>query len=272
MSIDRLGHAEEIDLTSFDLFKFRQMCILSGCDYLPSISGLGLKTAHKYFIKYKSIDRVLKAIKADYAHKMPKDYEERFRMAESTFMHQLVFDGSRLVHLNPIDAKGVDGCEWSSWDFLGPWMEDEISTRIAEGIIDPFTKLPFVKEPATLKVQQVEEKENEQIPFKITLDTAVKAAHRVTLKRAYSTAPSSSMNAQRIPLLPSTNSSRKFMYSTTIHSEKSFASLPSFFFQQRKTTAPVSLQNVMKKPKIKLDPSQKSILQYFPSKTKTNKS
>ena len=31
------------------LYRFRQMCILSGCDYLPSLPGIGLRKAYKFF-------------------------------------------------------------------------------------------------------------------------------------------------------------------------------------------------------------------------------
>ena len=35
------------------------MCILSGCDYLPSVPGIGLSTAHKLMKKYaKNVNNV----------------------------------------------------------------------------------------------------------------------------------------------------------------------------------------------------------------------
>ena len=36
--------------------KFRYLCILSGCDYLPSISGIGLVKAAKVFKLTKQTD------------------------------------------------------------------------------------------------------------------------------------------------------------------------------------------------------------------------
>lgn len=76
--IRRLGEATELDFKNFTMTnvrwraplgasmsvanrrpaQFRHMCILSGCDYLPSINGMGLKTAYKYIFKYKDINRV----------------------------------------------------------------------------------------------------------------------------------------------------------------------------------------------------------------------
>lgn len=35
-----------IERYSFD--KFRQMCVLSGCDYLPSLAGIGLAKARQF--------------------------------------------------------------------------------------------------------------------------------------------------------------------------------------------------------------------------------
>jgi 5'-3' exonuclease len=34
------------------------MCVLAGCDFLPSIPGIGLKKAHSLVLKYRKIDRV----------------------------------------------------------------------------------------------------------------------------------------------------------------------------------------------------------------------
>ena len=31
------------------LYRFRRMCILSGCDYLPSLPGIGIAKAFKFF-------------------------------------------------------------------------------------------------------------------------------------------------------------------------------------------------------------------------------
>ncbi len=67
--MDQFGNGQEINLKnlamnttlSFEnwtMEMFRNMCILSGCDYLPSIPGLGLKKAYGLLNKYKDMDRV----------------------------------------------------------------------------------------------------------------------------------------------------------------------------------------------------------------------
>lgn len=37
---------------------FLELCIFSGCDYLPSIKGIGLATACKLLIQYNDIFKV----------------------------------------------------------------------------------------------------------------------------------------------------------------------------------------------------------------------
>lgn len=40
----------------FNLDKFRYMCILSGCDYLPSVSGIGLIKARQFITRTSEPD------------------------------------------------------------------------------------------------------------------------------------------------------------------------------------------------------------------------
>jgi 5'-3' exonuclease len=34
------------------------MCVLAGCDFLPSVPGIGVARAHALVSKYRNIDRV----------------------------------------------------------------------------------------------------------------------------------------------------------------------------------------------------------------------
>lgn len=52
-----------IQLHDWPFSKIRQLCILSGCDYLPSVSGVGLKNAYKYLRDYGDVERAIEAIK-----------------------------------------------------------------------------------------------------------------------------------------------------------------------------------------------------------------
>ena len=49
---------DKLKMHEFTQEKFRHMCILSGCDYLPSIKGMGLITANKLLRKSSSVHKV----------------------------------------------------------------------------------------------------------------------------------------------------------------------------------------------------------------------
>lgn len=51
--LDNLKYCEEMNLKNMSHSKFIQMCVLSGCDYLNSLKGIGLKTAYLALQKYK---------------------------------------------------------------------------------------------------------------------------------------------------------------------------------------------------------------------------
>ena len=67
--MDAYGHGVAVDLADlskltdlklheFTQERFRHMCILSGCDYLPSVKGIGLHKAIKLLRKSSTIDNV----------------------------------------------------------------------------------------------------------------------------------------------------------------------------------------------------------------------
>jgi exonuclease 1 len=88
------------------------MAILSGCDYLPSIPGIGLKTACTLLRKWKTIEQVLRVIALEGKKSVPSRYLEQFKLAEKCFLHQRVYCPiqEKLVHL-----KEVEG-DWSEED------------------------------------------------------------------------------------------------------------------------------------------------------------
>lgn len=57
---DKLYLAMDVKSTDFDMDKFRYMCILSGCDYLPSLRGIGLIKAKKFIQSMSSNSDIYK--------------------------------------------------------------------------------------------------------------------------------------------------------------------------------------------------------------------
>lgn len=132
---------KEISFTGWTQTMFRQMAILSGCDYLPNIGKIGLKTAHAHIRKHKSADKVIKVIQFEGKHTVPEDYCRNFQNAELTFLHHRVFCPveKRMVFLNELPP----GLDEASMPFLGPHVGPDLAARVACGDLHPFSKLPI---------------------------------------------------------------------------------------------------------------------------------
>lgn len=96
--------------SDFRFEHFRRMCILSGCDYLESPRGIGLRKARTVIQKAVATGqtdaRALIAKLCQFAGPrclIEPGYYEAFVEAEITFLHQLVYDPlqRRLVPLTP---------------------------------------------------------------------------------------------------------------------------------------------------------------------------
>ncbi|XP_021294238.1 exonuclease 1 isoform X2 [Herrania umbratica] len=130
---------KELSFAGFTKQMLLEMCILSGCDYLQSLSGMGLKRAHALMKKFKSYDKVIKHLRYS-SVSIPPLYEELFKRAIFTFQHQRVYDPiiEDVVHLSDISDNIGDDL-----DFLGPLIPQHIAQGIARGDLDPFTQMPF---------------------------------------------------------------------------------------------------------------------------------
>ncbi|KAI1081010.1 hypothetical protein F5B20DRAFT_538205 [Whalleya microplaca] len=132
----------EVSLTGWTDTQFRQMAILSGCDYLDSISSLGLKTAHRLLRKYKNPDRVIRMLQFDGKYRVPADYSTAFHQAEQTFLYQWVFcpKANELVNLS---EPGPD-VNVKELPFIGSFVEPRVARAVAVGDLDPFTKKEII--------------------------------------------------------------------------------------------------------------------------------
>lgn len=120
ISRDQFGSvmASANDSSSISLYgwtdvQFREMAILSGCDYLPSIPGIGLKTANNLLRKWKNAEQVVRVIALEGKKSVPPGYWKGFQKAEKCFLHQRVYcpKQQKLVNLTPICG------EWNNeWD------------------------------------------------------------------------------------------------------------------------------------------------------------
>ncbi|NXB59920.1 EXO1 Exonuclease, partial [Struthidea cinerea] len=148
LKIDKFGNGLEIDQARlgnckqlgnvFTEEKFRYMCILSGCDYLPSIHGIGLAKACK-LLKLANNPDIIKVIKkmGQYLKMnitVPEEYIQGFTRANNTFLYQLVFDpvNRKLV---PLNAYG-DDIDPETLTYAGRHVGDDTAFQIAIGNLD----------------------------------------------------------------------------------------------------------------------------------------
>lgn len=195
---------------------FRQVCILAGCDYLPSLPRIGIKTALKHVCLYYNDNRgggvgagggdgvndgmslVLASIASVSGTPLPPDYEHSFILAELTFRHQLVYDPclDKIVHLTPLPEDEVEreGSIYAlihDWSFVGQWKEDNIAKHIATGLVHPETHRPFVvieAPPSPPPTQHAVKGDPSTLPHLVN-------DHRLTLKRSYSSMMNKENNA-----------------------------------------------------------------------------
>ncbi|KAF2857631.1 PIN domain-like protein [Piedraia hortae CBS 480.64] len=131
----------EINLAGWTDAEFRTMAMLSGCDYLPGIDKIGLKTAYRLVRKHKTIEKVVRVIQFDGKSKVPKDYLESFKRAERTFLYQWVYCpvDRVLVNLTPVPAE----LDVADMPYIGKYVEPELAVAVALGQLDPNTKIPL---------------------------------------------------------------------------------------------------------------------------------
>ncbi|XP_061693869.1 exonuclease 1 isoform X2 [Syngnathoides biaculeatus] len=148
LKMDKQGNGLEIDQSNlgrcrslgniFTEEKFRYMCILSGCDYLASLHGIGLGKACKLLRLAKDPD-ILKVIKkmGQYLKmdiEVPKEYIEGFVRANRTFLYQLVFDPvkRKIVPLNPYE----EDINPATLSYAGVPVGDDKAFQMALGNLD----------------------------------------------------------------------------------------------------------------------------------------
>ena len=137
--LDKFGSGIEISqeaifridcMRGIDREGFLLMCILSGCDYLPSLPGIGPKKALGFVRASTSptIEAVLRIARLDGFH-VPREYYASVENARLTFLHQTVYDSDKgcVCPLNPL----TDGISHRSC--FGPLYDDKTAVYLAQG-------------------------------------------------------------------------------------------------------------------------------------------
>ncbi|KAF9764112.1 Exonuclease 1 [Nosema granulosis] len=129
----------------------QDICILSGCDYVDSIPGIGIQTAHKLISKTQNLNEIIKQISLK--KRIPENYLEEYRKAKLTFRCQIVFDPVDKIrrHLNPPEE---------IVDFLGTLEDVEYIVEIAlkNSVLGEDKKVIKVQrhfQPSEIKMKEV---------------------------------------------------------------------------------------------------------------------
>ncbi|XP_063892903.1 exonuclease 1 [Helicoverpa armigera] len=130
-----------IERYTFD--KFRQMCIMSGCDYLASLPGIGLARARQFVTATQDSDfaNALKKLPS-FLNKssivVTDEYRENFMKAEATFKHQYVYDPLERQMVRLTDPENED-IEKAFCVNAGELLNPDIAFQLALGNLDPFS-------------------------------------------------------------------------------------------------------------------------------------
>ncbi|DAZ97027.1 TPA: hypothetical protein N0F65_012896 [Lagenidium giganteum] len=145
--LDRLKENKGLTFHMFTHEMFLEMCIFSGCDYLDSIPGFGLKKAYAAIKQHGSFSKIVKSLRLEGKVRLSPTYEADFERALLTFRHQRVYNptAQRLVTLTPIPADEIS--KRDDWSFLGPEIPPAVAKLIADGDMDPISRELFGPAP-----------------------------------------------------------------------------------------------------------------------------
>lgn len=144
--LDREGNCQSIslkdvfalpELAGISANAFIECCILSGCDYLPSIPKMGFRTAVKRMHRYRNFAALIAGLRSELTWDVPDDYEENFRQVREIFAQQRVYD--------PRSRTTVGVHQECRSDLAGPHIPSEIAVGIATGVLNARTHEPFAE-------------------------------------------------------------------------------------------------------------------------------
>ncbi|KAJ2547332.1 Rad2 nuclease, partial [Coemansia sp. RSA 1836] len=140
---DRALILRDKDIGGWSDAQIRRMCILSGCDYVPSVPGVGLKRAHRYVSRSCDLRSAVQLMRNDKLA-VPEGYDENVERAELTFRYQRVYDprSRALAFVTPLDESAPP---LADMPFIGVDLEQRVAHGIAVAELDPVSYLPFAQ-------------------------------------------------------------------------------------------------------------------------------
>lgn len=138
IDMSRLSACTKFDFRDWTHDMFTYLCVLAGCDYLPSLRGIGIIHAYQVVSRGRTPAGIFANLRG--FTEVPAEYESGFTRAVFTFRHQTVFDPRRraAVPLLPLPAS----LQAQPPAYLGPVLPADLAARIAAGEVDPLTHRP----------------------------------------------------------------------------------------------------------------------------------
>ena len=92
IDLNDLSNVEELNFRTFTQDMLLITCILSGCDYIESIKGIGFKKAHRLVYETgMDVKGLFRRIRREGKFLIPQSYEKTFEKALLTFKFQRVY-------------------------------------------------------------------------------------------------------------------------------------------------------------------------------------
>ena len=154
----RMGYATELSLASFDGDMLLTNLIMAGCDYTPSLRGIGIKKANKLVAEHRTVTKILEVIQTDpkYATSAAENlaaYEYDFLKSFFAFRHHIVFDvrAGRMTHFTDINPAVPLDPAWVA-SVLGALHPPETATALCrQHSLCPQTLRPFPADSPALR-------------------------------------------------------------------------------------------------------------------------
>jgi exonuclease-1 len=124
--------------------QFVEVCIMAGCEYIPSIDRVGLKVVLKNMLKLKTCDAVIEEFRKNPKMKdrVPENYWEEIQKVKQIFKFQTVYD-PRTKRFCPL----FEPKEGETFDqhFVGDLIDPDDMEDYANGQINKKTLQPYEK-------------------------------------------------------------------------------------------------------------------------------
>ncbi|CAD8173161.1 unnamed protein product [Paramecium pentaurelia] len=299
--LDKFGYGEEIDYNSIQQCteynfqnwhhqKFLTFCILSGCDYLSSLNGIGIKRAYQIVATSQNYRQAIDNLQRKQKIIVPFDYVDQFEKAYLTFLFQRVFCPVQrtMVTVNTFDTdllySQMKSLLEGNLDFLGNVYTDTLIQDIADGRICPQDLKPYQQSSKNLKYSSMENKQQIE-NNELDIPTYGKDKN-VQVFKFIKKSQSTKINPEEI--IQKSNESKIINYSQVVNSKQTQINEQSqvdnlqnyeqshIFSSQLETLKQKSLfntnilanQNKKKQSKIVIKHEQKRINEYFQSSIK----